>query len=240
MPRPTPPIKRMAPLERQLATAAAHREASGRPLVTLSYAQSLDGSLSLARGVQTAISGPESLAMTHALRAAHAAIAVGIGTLLADDPQLTVRLADGPNPQAIILDSQLRTPTTAKLLQSDPAPWVFCVNGAPQENEDELQAAGVQVTRLAADEEDRVALFAFLDELGRRGVNSLMVEGGAALITSFLQRGLADQVAITIAPIFIGGLKAVEALASPSAFPRIVKPKFEHYGEDFLIWGLLA
>ena len=238
--RRTPPIKRMAPLERQLAAAAAHREASGRPLVTLSYAQSLDGSLSLARGVQTAISGPESLAMTHALRAAHAAIAVGIGTLLADDPQLSVRWTDGPNPQAIVLDSQLRTPATAKLLQSDPAPWVFCVNDAPEEAERKLQTAGAQVTRLVAGEDGRVALLAFLNELGRRGVNSLMVEGGAALITSFLQRGLADQVAITIAPLFIGGLKAVEALASSADFPRIADPQVERHGEDFVIWGALA
>jgi riboflavin-specific deaminase-like protein len=230
----------MAPLERQLAAAAAHRERSGRPLVTLSYAQSLDGSLSVARGTQTAISGPESLAVTHSLRAAHDAIAVGIGTLLADDPQLSVRLADGRNPQPVILDSQLRTPANAAVLQSNPAPWVFCVNDAAQEKEAQLAAAGARITRLAADEDGHVALFAFLDQLGHWGVNSLMVEGGAALITSFLQRGLADQVAITIAPVFIGGLKAVEALADLAAFPRIAEPQVERFGDDFVVWGELA
>lgn len=230
----------MAPLERQLAAAAAHRAASGRPLVTLSYAQSLDGSLSVARGTQTTISGPDSLAMTHALRAAHDAIAIGIGTLLADDPQLSVRLAEGHNPQPVILDSQLRTPRDANVLQSDPAPWVFCINDAPVEREAQLQAAGARVTRLAADEDGRVALFAFLDQLGEWGVNSLMVEGGAALITSFLQRGLADQVAITIAPVFLGGLKAIEQLTDLADFPRIAEPQIERYGDDFVIWGALA
>ena len=93
----------------------------GRPFVTLSYAQSLDGSIAARRGATTPISGPDALRLTHQLRAHHDAILVGIGTVLADDPQLTVRLVAGPNPQPVIVDSRLRLPLTARLL-SDGAP----------------------------------------------------------------------------------------------------------------------
>ncbi|HEX9595492.1 MAG TPA: RibD family protein, partial [Anaerolineales bacterium] len=84
-----------------------------RPTVTLSYAQSLDGSIALHRGEPLTLSGPESMAMTHRLRAAHDAILVGIGTVISDDPQLNVRLVEGRNPQVVVLDSRLRLPLTA-------------------------------------------------------------------------------------------------------------------------------
>ena len=95
---------------------------SQRPSVTLTYAQSLDGSITTQRGKPTAISGKESLLLTHQLRATHDAILVGIGTILADNPRLNVRLAVGPHPQPVILDSQLRFPLDAKLLQNKCSP----------------------------------------------------------------------------------------------------------------------
>jgi 3,4-dihydroxy 2-butanone 4-phosphate synthase/GTP cyclohydrolase II len=90
----------------------------GRPFVTLAYAQSLDGSLAARRGEPLSLSGLESQKLTHRLRASHSAILVGISTLLADDPQLNVRLVEGENPQPVVLDSRLRTRFKARVFQS--------------------------------------------------------------------------------------------------------------------------
>src|SRR4051794_24685033 len=87
-----------------------------RPIVTLAYAQSLDGSIATAARRPLALSSQPALKLTHQLRAEHDAILVGIGTVLADDPLLTVRLVNGPNPVPVVLDSRLRLPSTARLL----------------------------------------------------------------------------------------------------------------------------
>ncbi len=113
----------MALFERWLEETA-HLNRPGRPLVTLSYAQDLDGSIAKRRGEPTSISGPESLEFTHRLRAAHDAILVGIGTVISDDPQLNVRFAKGNDPQIVVLDSQLRLPLQSKLLENSKKAWV--------------------------------------------------------------------------------------------------------------------
>ncbi len=106
------------------ATRLPSSSSRERPYVTLSYAQSLDGSITARRGEPLAISGPESLEMTHRLRAEHDAILVGIGTLLADDPRLSVRLVAGADPQPIIVDSRLRFPLNARILLDGRSPWI--------------------------------------------------------------------------------------------------------------------
>ncbi|MCZ7668830.1 MAG: dihydrofolate reductase family protein [Chloroflexi bacterium] len=98
---------------------------NGRPFVTLCFAQSLDGSIAIKRGQFTAISGAASMKMTHRLRAAHHALLIGIGTALADDPQMTVRLVEGRQPQPVILDSMLRLPETAVVFQHPRPPWIL-------------------------------------------------------------------------------------------------------------------
>ncbi|MEZ4684476.1 MAG: GTP cyclohydrolase II, partial [Caldilineaceae bacterium] len=105
--------------------ANTYYQRCGLPFVTLSYAQSIDGSIAAADGRPLRISGDRAMQMTHMLRAAHDAILVGVGTVLADDPRLTVRLAPGNDPQPIILDSSLRTPLTARCLQNARAPWLI-------------------------------------------------------------------------------------------------------------------
>jgi GTP cyclohydrolase II len=100
----------------------------GRSFVTLAYAQSLDGSITTERGQRYRLSGPEAMRFTHALRAAHDAILVGVGTVLADDPELRVRLVEGPDPQPVVVDSRLRTPATARLLTRPGRPlWIATV-----------------------------------------------------------------------------------------------------------------
>jgi 3,4-dihydroxy 2-butanone 4-phosphate synthase/GTP cyclohydrolase II len=210
---------------------------SSRPFVTLSYAQSIDGSISRRRGEPLAISGPESLQFTHQLRANHAAILVGIGAVLADDPRLTVRLVPGQNPQPVILDSRLRFPLTARLLTSDHRPWIMTTAAAPREREAALQAAGARVIRLPADRQGRVSLPDVLDHLGQQQIRSLMVEGGAEVISSFLNERLANQLIVTVAPLLVGGLHAVNGLggAGSMTLPQLRNAQYQQLGADLIL-----
>lgn len=180
-----------------------------RPTVTVTYAQSLNGSLA-ASGRPLALSGPESLAFTHQLRAAHDAILIGINTVLIDNPQLTVRYAVGPNPQPIVLDGGLRCPPSARLLQHPThALWLATTFNVSRERWAALEAAGARLIPLPADEAGRVSLPALLDWLGAHGVRTLMVEGGAQTLTAFLRQRLADRLIVTLAPRLVGGLNAI-------------------------------
>lgn len=214
-------------------------QASARPFVTLSYAQSLDGSITARRGQPMALSGPEAMAMTHQLRADHDAILVGIGTVLADDPSLTVRLVNGRDPQPIILDSQLRFPLDAKLLHNARPPWIATVEPIDPARRAQLEAAGAQILTVAPDSRGQVDLAALLTLLHQRGIERLMVEGGASVITRFLAAQLVDHIVLTIAPVLVGGLKAASSLIQPAggSFPRLHRPRYEQIGDDLIISG---
>ncbi len=205
------------------------------PWVTLSYAQSLDGSLALRRGEALGLSGGEALVMTHRLRAEHDGILVGIGTVSADNPSLTVRHVPGPNPQVIVLDSCLRCPLDARLLAG--RPWLCATEAAPAVRQTALEAAGARVLRLPAAPDGRVDLPAALTRLAQLGIRRLMVEGGARVITAFLAARLVDRVVITIAPVFVGGLAAVEGLP---ARPRLRDMRAERLGDDLVVSGQVA
>jgi 3,4-dihydroxy 2-butanone 4-phosphate synthase/GTP cyclohydrolase II len=218
--------------------AASHFEQTGRPLVTLTYAQSLDGSIAARAGIRTQISGDETKQFTHQLRALHSAILVGIGTVLADDPKLTARLANGSNPQPIILDSHARFPHNAQLLAHPThKPWLVTINTTEAEKVSLLSALGARIIALPSDPNGKVNLTNLLDWLGSEGITSLMVEGGAQVITSFLKHHLVDQVILTIAPIFIGGLRSIDVLEPGSLFPRLSNTVVEQRGSDFVLWG---
>jgi 3,4-dihydroxy 2-butanone 4-phosphate synthase/GTP cyclohydrolase II len=210
---------------------------NGRPFVTLSYAQSLDGSITRQRGEPMALSGQESLTLTHQLRTGHDAILVGIGTVLADDPRLTVRLVTGPDPQPIIVDSQLRLPLTAKLLTEHPRqPIVATTETAAPQKEAALTAAGATVIRLPATTSGQVSLPHLLTCLNKRGIRSLMVEGGAGIITSFLAGQLVDRLVITVAPLLVGGLNAVGSL-NGHGLPQLKNPHSQWLGKDMILSG---
>ncbi len=225
-------------IRRVLAKAPEHRERTGRPLVTLSYAQSLDGSIADRPGRPLALSGSQSMIFTHCLRAFHDAILVGIGTVLADNPRLNVRLVEGSNPQPVIVDSRLRFPPYANLLRNGRTPWIAAAEGADPERQEALEAAGARVLRLPG-QNGWVDLPALLDHLGRQGIDHLMVEGGAQIITSFLATRLVDQVVLTIAPMLVGGLRVVDNLGYSSLrrFPRLSRVSYQQLGEDLVLRG---
>lgn len=226
--------------------ARIHFQTTGHPFVTLSYAQSLDGCVAAQPGRHLEISAPESLKMTHALRATHGApqggILVGIGTALADDPSLTVRLVAGENPQPVVVDSCLRLPTSAKLLQDSRPVWIATTDAAPIERQQALEAAGAKILRLPANASGRVDLAALLVRLGEMGLHSLMVEGGPTILTSFLTARLAHYAVVTVAPFWVGGVHAVNQPLHPSAekLPRIANPHIVQVGPDVTLWGALA
>jgi GTP cyclohydrolase II len=212
---------------------------SERPLVTVSYAQSLDGSIAAPGGSRLQLSGPGSLRMTHRLRATHDAIMVGIGTVLADDPQLTVREVQGDDPRPIIVDTHLRTPPHARALRGA-RPAVIAAGGSVDEaRAAALLASGAEVRRLPTVGDDLISLPALLSMLDSLDVGKLMVEGGARLITSFLNECLVDRVVITVGPSLIGGLQALHPLGRrPSGeFPRLVDTHIASIDNDILVWG---
>jgi 3,4-dihydroxy 2-butanone 4-phosphate synthase/GTP cyclohydrolase II len=178
------------------------------------------------------------MAMTHGLRAAHAAILVGIGTVLADNPRLNVRLASGQDPQSVIVDSRLRFPPYANLLKNRRSPWIATHEGADPERQQALEAAGARVLRLPGNN-GWVDLAGLLGRLGSMGINSLMVEGGAQIITSFLASRLVDQVVLTIAPLLVGGLRVVDRLGHSSLrrFPRLTNLSYQQLGDDLVLRG---
>jgi 3,4-dihydroxy 2-butanone 4-phosphate synthase/GTP cyclohydrolase II len=209
-----------------------------RPLVTLSYAQSLDGSLTEAPGRPLALSSPEATVFTHQLRAAHGAILVGIGTVLADNPRLTARRASGPHPRPVVLDSRLRFPLDADLLQHPKGVWIAATSQADPEKQAALESAGARVVRLPAADDRRVSLPALLEFLADEDIRRLMVEGGSAVITSFLAAWLVDRIAITIAPRLVGGLRAVDALGGVPCELRNVQ--YQTLGPDMIVQADVA
>jgi riboflavin-specific deaminase-like protein len=213
------------------------------PFVTVKYAQTLDGRIATATGDSQWISGPESLRLAHHLRAEHDAIMVGIGTVLADDPQLNVRLISGRNPLRIIVDSRLRIPLTARVLAGDAARHTLIATtelAAPGTRQ-EVASSGAQVVTLpTVGGSSRVDLARLLGSLKARGINSVLVEGGSLIITSLLAAKLVDRLIVAIAPKLIGsgtdavGDLGIRRLADALTFSELVTRQL---GSDVIFDG---
>lgn len=229
-------------LEKWLAAEQARCTGSW-PLVTLSYAQSLDGCLSPRRGQPLALSSPQALRVTHLVRAWHDAILVGVDTVLADNPRLTVRLVDGPSPQPVILDSHLRTPQEAWLVCEHPHPaWIATLAGSRGSAADR-PCHRARLLELPAGPDGRISLPALLDRLGDLGMQRLMVEGGARVLGAFIRQELANLAVITISPQYTGGLQVIESDPRPTqsgAYPRLEDVETAQIGADLLVWGRLT
>lgn len=223
-------------IEQWLTQSRQNKPLSDRPFISLCFAQSIDGSITINPGTSLALSGSESTKLTHHLRALHEGIIVGVETVLVDDPQLSVRECEGDSPQPIVIDSHLRIPPHAKLCQSQGRRcWVMSTVGQDQESKLE----NIDVVQLEANADGRVSLVAAMQAIKARGINSVMVEGGAKLITGFLQAGLVDAVVITIAPLIVGGYKAVDDLGYnlKSQLPRIEPLYIDQLESDVIMWG---
>lgn len=213
-----------------------------RPLVTLSYAQTLDGRLATRGGSSQWIGGSESLVFAHGLRARHDAIMVGVNTVLIDNPRLTVRHIAGRDPLRVVVDSTLRTPLTAAVMADGAASGtlIAVTSRAPAERIMAAQQLGARVLVLPADEQGHVDLAALLRVLHENEIATLMVEGGAALLTALLRARLADRLAVCVAPKILGaGIEAVGELgitALPDAL-RLDGMSAQHYGADLIISG---
>lgn len=213
-----------------------------RPWVTMKAAVSLDGRVATREGHSQWITGEAARERGLELREEHDAILVGVGTVLADNPRLTRRL--GLNPvtgwRRIVLDSRLRIPSNAAVVQNEPqATLIAHTPQATGENRQRLGDLGVELVEITADDTGRVDLDALLDELARREVSTLLVEGGPTVHGSFADTDLVDEAIFFIAPILIGG-EAPAAVAGRGAptLEMARRLRFEtvrHHGEDLEI-----
>jgi diaminohydroxyphosphoribosylaminopyrimidine deaminase/5-amino-6-(5-phosphoribosylamino)uracil reductase len=219
---------------------------TGRPLVTLKLATSLDGKVATATGETRWISGHDARALVHRWRADADAVAVGIGTAIADDPMLTARDVGGDlrQPIRVVFDGQARLPLDGALARSaaDVPVVVFVAEDADDARGAMLRNAGVDVVPLHGDAGQRIAQG--LQVLAARGVQSLFVEGGPILAEAFLAAGAVDRVSWFVAPILIGGATAPGALAGAglgplAGVPRLSAVEVTRVGDDVLITGRL-
>jgi GTP cyclohydrolase II len=185
-----------------------------RPYLVLKYAQTLDGRIATSGGDSKWISGPQERRVSHALRAACDAVMIGAGTVLADDPLLTVRMVPGVSPIRVVLDSTLRTPPDAQVFGPEAPTIVLTSERSDPERRAALRQRGVKVEVLPGATAG-VDLAAGLARLRSLGIRCLLVEGGSRVITSVLRERLADRVVVAVAPILLGtGTDAVGDLGA--------------------------
>ncbi|HEX6817794.1 MAG TPA: RibD family protein [Ktedonobacterales bacterium] len=216
-----------------------------RPHVTVSYAQTLDGRLATRSGSSQWISGPESLRLVHELRASHDAILVGAGTVLRDNPRLTVRLVEGRDPLRVVVDSALRTPLSAAVLAGGAARGTLLAASATADPKRvaALEQAGATVLLVSPDAAGLVPLGHLLRTLAARGVRSVLVEGGARIITSLLRERLVDRLVVTIAPKVLGaGIEAVGDLGIEDLANALTLGDLhvQRYGPDLVLDGRVS
>lgn len=214
---------------------------TGKPLVVAKSAITLDGRTATGSGDSKWISGDGSRGLVHAWRADSDAVAVGIGTALADDALLTARgIAGARQPTRVVFDSEARLPTDSKLVQTlDEAPLLLITSpAAPGERLAALREAGVDAVVIDGEPATRVS--AALAEMGRRGITSLLVEGGAGLLGSFVDAGEIDELRIFVAPVLLGGEEARPVAGGKGAptiaeAARAIDVQHERIGDDVLV-----
>jgi diaminohydroxyphosphoribosylaminopyrimidine deaminase/5-amino-6-(5-phosphoribosylamino)uracil reductase len=222
---------------RALNEVYLHYTRTGLPFITIKYAQSLDGRIATSQGDSRWISSEPSRRFAHRLRAQHDAIMVGIGTVLADDPQLTVRLVKGRNPLRIVLDSRLRIPLNAQVLQGEGETLITTTDAHDAKKVEAIQRQGKEILVVQGDPDGRADLQFLMKILAERGISSILVEGGAEVITSLVKGGLVNRMVVITAPLILGkgiegigglGIADLEGAIRPSS--RTVK----QMGEDVI------
>jgi 3,4-dihydroxy 2-butanone 4-phosphate synthase/GTP cyclohydrolase II len=214
-----------------------------RPYVLVKYAQTLDGRIATATGDSKWISGEAERRISHALRSACDAVMVGAGTVATDDPQLTVRMVPGASPLRVVLDSTIRTPLDAQVFSGDAATMVIASTAADAAKVAAARAAGAAVS-IARPGPGGVDITDGLRLLRAAGVASLLVEGGAGVITSLLRSGAVDRLVVSVSPTIIGaGVEAVGSLGvtSIAAGIRLTNRSVHLAGDDLLLaWDVVS
>jgi diaminohydroxyphosphoribosylaminopyrimidine deaminase/5-amino-6-(5-phosphoribosylamino)uracil reductase len=204
----------LATRARLLNQAFRKHARTGRPWVLFKAAMTLDGKVATGTGDSKWISGESSRALAHRWRASVDAVAVGIGTALADDPQLTARIDDVyRQPRRIVFDSLARLPLDSRLVTMAPDPPLTVVvsRAAPRQAIDALEMAGAEVI-VATGENEQARVRSALDQLGAQQITSILLEGGPHLAGAFLDAGEIDEARLFLAPLLIGGRSARDPL----------------------------
>ena len=221
------------------------RKKVARPFVTVKFAQTLDGRIATSTGDSRWISSPASRRFVHKLRSEHEAILVGIGTVLADNPQLTVRLIEGRDPRRVIVDSRLRIPLDSVVLSDASATptIVAAAAAASRTRAARIRNLGAEIIQIPDNQNGSgIDLTRLLEELGARGIKSVLVEGGNRIITSLLAARTVDRVVAIVAPKIIGagtdtvGDLGIRRLSEAITFSSFTTRKL---GDDVILDGLL-
>jgi len=214
---------------------------TGLPFVILKIAMTLDGKIATETGESKWITSPESRRYVHRLRSKVDAVLTAIGTVKADDPELTVRLVQGRNPIRVVIDPELEIPPQAKVLRTPPTTIIFTKTEVRNTIADLCFPEGVEIEYFNS---ERLDLKEAMKSLYQRGITSVMIEGGASLNCYALKDGIVDKVMIFIAPKIIGGRDSVPAVGGVSTGLqnpwRLKDLKIRRIGEDILIEGYTA
>lgn len=226
---------------RELNVAYVHHRETGQPFVLLKLAQTLDGRIATRNGHSKWITGEAARKRVHLMRSRADAVLVGIDTVLADNPRLTVRHVDGQGrqPRRIVLDSRARTPLDARVLNGE-APATVCVSEVvPADRVEGLKSAGAEVLVLPGGD-GRIPLTPLKSALGKAGIVTLMVEGGSRVAASFLREHAVDRIACFVAPRILGaGIPSIADLALDdlSKAIRLNDTQVEQLDGDLLVTG---
>ncbi|MFF5996664.1 bifunctional diaminohydroxyphosphoribosylaminopyrimidine deaminase/5-amino-6-(5-phosphoribosylamino)uracil reductase RibD [Lysinibacillus sp. KU-BSD001] len=195
---------------RRLNERFIHNMITARPFVISKFAMTLDGKIAAYNGHSQWITGEEARADVHELRDQVDAILVGIGTVLTDNPSLTTRLPDrvGKNPIRIVLDRQLRTPLDATVCQTSTARTIIVTAEEQQHKAPAFEKLGVELLYVPV-VNDQLDLNTMLDELYKRGITDILVEGGGEVNASFLRAGLIQKFLVYVAPKVLGGRNSI-------------------------------
>lgn len=230
---------------RELNEAFVKYVGTGRPFVIAKCAATLDGRIATRTGDSRWVTGEEARAFVHELRHAVDAIMVGAGTIAADDPRLTARLKNRParDPLRIVLDTRLRTVPTAKVLRHSSEVETVLVVGeeVPESARDRMQTKKVRVIA-AETRQGRIDLDRLMDQLGRMGVTSILIEGGGRTLGSAFRAGIVDKACFFYAPLVSAGDDGVPICSGAGAEAmrdciRLERIRTRRFGDDVLIEG---
>jgi len=215
-----------------------------RPFVILKLAQSLDGKIATSKGESKWITGEKARRLVHRLRNEMDAVMVGINTIIKDDPSLDCRLRGGRNPLRIILDSKLRIPCDARVLDhNDGRTIIVTTERANRDKMERIMDKGGQIL-IVNDRGGRVDIRDMMKRLGRMDIMSILIEGGSSIATSAISEGVVDKIMLFISPMIMGGTDSIPSIGgkSPPSLEDTVKVrelKVRKVGKDILLEGYL-